>query len=102
MRKTDVQLITELKAIFDRYIEDQSKPQPHHKIQSLPSEIHGSLSDLLFIDKVDNDALVNFITGLLYTHENRSDVEIISLVKDIQQVLSGYNFDADDTGKANE
>ncbi len=100
MKKSDIDLIGKLRVNIDRYLEDQKSNKPVHQIADIPLGIRGYLADLLYIDKVENDALVNFIGILLHTHKGRSDAEIMRLLTDISSSLGSFNFDADDTGKA--
>lgn len=88
MKQSDNDLIRELKQIFDEQLSDK-----RHKVQDLPAEIHGHLADLLFIDKVENDALVNFIIGLIYTHNGEEDPKVLSPLKDIQATLDKMSPD---------
>jgi hypothetical protein len=100
MRKTDVELITRTKDIFDLYLNQSAVPEDDTDIQDIIDDIHGQLADILFIDKVENDALVNFIIGLIILQRGRDAPEIMRTLEDVREVLSTYNFEADDTGKA--
>jgi hypothetical protein len=87
MKKSDIDLINKLNKIIKIYIDDQARQSPLHEIKNVPSEIHGHLADLLFIDKVENEALVNFIVGMLYADKNIDDAETMKLIRNISAVL---------------
>jgi hypothetical protein len=82
----DHELINRINDILKRYLADQLSSDPLHLVKDLPSEVHGELMDFISIDKVRNTALVSLLITLFNVRE-RSDEEIMTLVKDLQSSL---------------
>jgi len=87
LSKEDILLEKKIKGEIDRFLTDQHQAKPRFKPKDIPAEIHGYLADLLFIDHVQNEALVGFIISLLYEMQKRTDKDIIDLLADISNVL---------------
>ncbi len=84
---SDLELAQKIRSIVDRYVDDQLSDKKLHELKDVPSGIHGELADLLFIDKVENELFVNLILSLLI-YKERTDEDIMTLLKDLRGALS--------------
>jgi hypothetical protein len=87
MKKSDDELIKELRAVFKRFLDDQASPKPTFRPSQVAGEIHGNLADMIFIDKVENETLVYFVLELVNVASDGSDEEILKQLKNIYATL---------------
>lgn len=88
MKRQDAQLIERIQKVFVLYLDDQESKNPRHRIRAITDGINGHLLDMIYQDKIDNEALAVFIMLIARVPEDRSDQEVLQRLQDIYDALS--------------
>ncbi len=75
MKDSDKALVIEIRDMLDFYINDQKSNNPRHMLHDVPFGLQGHLADLQYAEKVENQALVMFLAGLVQVMKTKNQKE---------------------------
>lgn len=82
------ELVQRIKTEIDRFVEDQQQPKPFFQPGQISAELHGFFADLLYVEKVNDELLVNFLIGLFNANKKPSKDEIAQLLEAVSYSFS--------------